>query len=97
MFLSVEIKNLLYKGVIEECQHEEYKYIPSIFLTPKPDGSFRMILNFEKLNDYMPYIHFKMETIKSVLNSVTPNCYMTKIEVKDAYYFISVLPEHQKF
>ena len=38
-----------------------------------------------------------METIKSVLNLVTPDCYITKIEVKDAYYSISVLPEHQKF
>ena len=94
MFLSVEIKNFLYKGVIEGCQHEECKYIPSIFLPPKPDGWFRMILNFKKLNDYMPYIHFKMETIKSVLNLVTPNCYITKIEVKDAHYSISVLPEH---
>ena len=38
-----------------------------------------------------------METIKSVVNLVTPNCYMTKIDIKDAYYSISILPEHQKF
>ena len=45
----------------------------------------------------MPCIHFKVETIKSVLNLVTPNCYMKKIDIKDAYYSISILPEHQKF
>ena len=45
----------------------------------------------------MPYIHFKVETIKSVLNLVTPNCYVKKIDIKDAYYSISILPEHQKF
>ena len=40
-----------------------------------------------------------METIsiKSVLNLVTPNCYMTKIDIKDTYYSILILPEHQKF
>ena len=27
-----------------------------------------------------------METIKSVLNLVTPNCYMAKIDIKDACY-----------
>ena len=97
MFLSVEIKNLLHKGVTEECQHEEGEYISPIFLTPKSDGSFRMILNLKKLNDQMPYIHFKMEIIKSVLNLVTPNCYMAKIGIKDAYYSIPILPEHQKF
>ena len=47
IFLSVEIKNLLYKGVIEERQHEESEYISPIFLTSKSDGSFRMILNFK--------------------------------------------------
>ena len=84
MFLSVEIKNLLHKGVIEECHHEEGEYIFPISLTPKSDGSFKMILNFKKLNDHMPYIHFKMET--NVLNLVTPNCYMAKIDIKDAYF-----------
>ena len=48
MLLSVEIKNILHKGVIEECQHEEGEYISPIFLTPKPDGSFRMILKLIK-------------------------------------------------
>ena len=97
MSLSVEIKNLLCKGVIKESQYEGGEYISPVSLTPKSDGSFRMILNLKKLNDYMPYIHFKMETIKSVLNLVTPNCYMAKIDKKDAYYPIPILPEHQKF
>ena len=97
MFLSVEIKNLLREGLIKEPQHEKGEYISPIFWTPKSDGSFRMILNIKKLNDHMPYIHFKVETIKSVLNLVTPNCYMKKIDIKDAYYSISILPEHQKF
>ena len=38
-----------------------------------------------------------METIKSVLNLVTPNCYMAKIDIKDACCSIPILPEHQKF
>ena len=94
MFLSVEIKNLR-KGVIKESQHEDGEYISPIFLTPKSDGSFRIILNLKKLNDYMPYILFKMETLKCVLNLVTPNCcFMAKIGLKDAYYSIPILPEH---
>ena len=47
IFLSVEINNLLYKGVIEERQHEESEYISPIFLTSKSDGPFRTILNFK--------------------------------------------------
>ena len=45
----------------------------------------------------MPYTHFKMETINSVLTMITPNCYMAKLDVKDAYYSISILEKHQKY
>ena len=57
MFLSVEIKNRLCKEVIQESQYGKGEYNSSIFLTPKSDGSFRMILNLKKLNDHMPYLY----------------------------------------
>ena len=97
MALSVKIKNLLYKGVIEECQHEEGEYVSPIFLTPKYNGSFRMILNLKQMNNHFPYIHFKRETIKSVLDLVIPNCYIEKKYIKDAYYSIWILPEYHSF
>ena len=40
-----------------------------------------MILNTKKLNENMPYIHFKVETIKSLLTLMTPNCYMKKVDI----------------
>ena len=78
MFLSVEIKNLVHKEVTEKCQHKEEEYISQTFLTRISDYSFRMkqVLDLNKLNDRMPYLHFKMKTNKSVLNLVTPNCYI---------------------
>ena len=45
----------------------------------------------------MPHIHFKMETIKSVLNLVTPHYYMAKTDTKDACHSIPILPENKKF
>ena len=69
----------------------------SIFLVPKSEDSFRMILNLKRLNENMPYIHFKMETIKSILTLVTPNCFMAKVDIKDAYYSVPILPEHEKY
>ena len=64
LFSADETKNLLQKGVIKESQHEEGKFISPIFLMSKPEDSFRMILNLERLCENMPYINFKMETIK---------------------------------
>ena len=65
--------DLLRKGVIKECQHEQGQFISPIFLTPKSDGSFRLILNLKKLNEHMSYVHFKMDTIHSVLSLITSN------------------------
>ena len=28
---------------------------------------------------------------------ITPNCYMAKLDIKDAYYSIPILEEHQKY
>ena len=96
-FLIKEIEKLLGKGVIRESLHEEGEFISPIFLVPKPPDSFRLILNLKKFNKFVPYVHFKMETINSILTMITPGCYMAKIDIKDAYYSIPILSEHQKY
>ena len=67
--------------MIKKSQLEEEESTFSIFLAPKSEGFFRMILNTTKLNENMPHIHFKMETIKSLLTLMTPNCYMKKVDI----------------
>ena len=63
--------------------NKENLFLP-YFFTPKSNGSFRLILNLKKLNEHMPYVHFKMDTIHSILSLITSNCYMGKIDIKDA-------------
>ena len=41
--------------------------------------------------------HFKMKIITSILKLVTTNIYFTKADLKDAYYTIPILEEHQKY
>ena len=43
----------------------------------------------------MPYTHFKMETVNSILTMITPNCFMAKLDVKDAYYSASLAYLHK--
>ena len=95
--IDIEIQKLLKKKVIVKCDHEEGEIISPTFLKEKPDGSFRFILNLKKLNENITKIHFKMETIMSILKLVTLLTYFTKINLKDAYYTIPVSPSHQKY
>ena len=95
--IDIEIQKLLKKKVIVKCDHEEGEIISPIFLKGKSDGSFRFILNLKKLNENITKIHFRMETIMSILKLVTPLTYFTKIDLKDAYYTIPVSPSNQKY
>ena len=91
-------EKLLKKGVIKESSYEPGEFISPIFLVPKSPYSCQLILNLKKLSEHVPYTHIKMETINySVLIMIAPNCYMAKLDIKDAYYSIPILEEHQKY
>ena len=38
-----------------------------------------------------------MERIQSVINMITPNCFMASIDIKYAYYSVPIAPEHRKY
>ena len=38
-----------------------------------------------------------MDTLETASKLMRPGCYMTSIDVKDAYYSIPIAPEHQKY
>ena len=90
------MNHCLRKGVVVESYHEPGEYIFPIFVTEKSDGGYRLILNLKKLNKLAEYKKFKMETISTILCLIRPNCFMVKVDIKDAYYSIPILEEHQK-
>ena len=45
----------------------------------------------------MTYIHFKMETLQSVLSLITPGCSLASLDTKDTYYSVPIHPGHTKF
>ena len=57
----------------------------------------RLIHNLKKLNSFVENSHFKMESIHTVLNLVTPKCWMASLDFKDAYYSVKIHPDFQKF
>ena len=38
-----------------------------------------------------------MENLKSAIICMRPNCYMASIDLKDAYYSVSIGPNHRKY
>ena len=95
--VDIEITKLVTNGVLKEVEHEEGEYISTIFLIPKPDNTYRMILNLKGLNNFVEYKHFKMEHLNHALLSISPNCYMGSIDLKDAYYTVPIHENYRKF
>lgn len=95
LIVDQEIKKLLDLKVIKEVEHHPNEYISPIFLVPKKDGEYRMILNLKNLNKSIAYYHFKMETFESALKLVKPNCFFASVDVRLAYYMVPIHPLDQ--
>ena len=72
-------------------------YYSRLFLVPKPDGSFRPIIDLKKLNHFIIVPSFKMETLFSIIAALQPNEWITKIDLKDAYHHILVHVNIRKY
>ena len=85
-------------GIVELCNSTSLPcFYSNVFPIVKPDGTARVILNLSDLNLSIKYVHFKMDTIKDVINLVYPNCFFMTVDFKHAYYSVSVRPEDRRW
>jgi len=59
--MSLEVQEMLSKGVIIPSQNCQGQYLSTWFLVPKKDRGQRPVLNLKFLNHHVLYQHFKME------------------------------------
>lgn len=93
--ISTEIQKLLDMKVIKEVQHHPEEFLSPIFLRPKKNGEYRMILNLKKLNESIQFYHFKMDTFESAIKLIKPDCYMASIDARHAYYMVPIAEAQQ--
>ncbi|XP_022804977.1 uncharacterized protein LOC111342193 [Stylophora pistillata] len=95
-FIEIEISRLLEKGVIVLCQYEG-EFLSNFFVTPKKDGSYRLILNLKNFNKNVAYHPFKMVSLQSVIQMMKRDCFMASIDLREAYYLVKIDANYQKF
>ena len=78
--------------VIVPSELEQGEIVSPIFVREKPDGDYRLILNIQKLNEKAEYKKFKMEPIGTIIQ-----VFMSKLDIKDAYYSIPISKSDQKY
>ena len=95
--IDEEIEKLKQKIVKKEVHHEDEEFIYPIFVSPKKDRIYKLILNLKDLNQYIEYNQFKMHGLQEILELVTPLCKMASLDIKDAYYSTPVGKGFQKY
>ncbi len=96
--IDQELDEFLSKRIIEISQHERNEIISPTFILPKKEtGKYRVISNLKKLNESVVYRKFKMDTLETALKMLKPHCFMSSIDLRDAYYSIPIAPGHIKY
>ena len=72
-------------------------FFSRFFVAPKRDRSMRPIIDRSPLNRFVDTPHFQMENLASVKSLLRQGHFMTKIDLKDAYFSVAIPPQSQKF
>jgi ribonuclease HI len=92
------VQELLDKGVLEEIfQQNSPGYYGRLFLRPKPDGTWRKIIDLSGLNDFILNPSFRMETVMSVQSSLRKGMWVASVDLTDAYYHVPIRKSYRKF
>jgi len=94
-----EIADMIQKGAVEKViKIDKDQFLSSIFLVPKKEeGLFRPVINLKRLNGYIPYSHFKMESLSLLKEFLKKGDFLCKIDLKDAYFSVPLSQESQKY
>ncbi len=97
--LRAEIAVLLVKDAIEPVPPADMRtgFYSPYFIVPKKGGGLRPILDLRVLNRALHKLPFKMLTQKRIFGCIRPRDWCAAIDLKDAYFHVSILPCHRPF
>jgi len=98
--MAAEVADLREKGAVEQVPlgQRGTGFYSTYFSVPKKDGGSRPILNLKPFNKVVNNREkFKMETLNSIAQTLEQGMWMASIDLKDAYFHVSIHPSHRQF
>ena len=96
--LTLEVQKMIAKQAVSQIPREQANkgFISQLFSVPKKDGGMRPIINLKGLNTFVETVHFKMEGIHMLKDTLKSGDWMTKVDLKDAYFMIPMASHHRR-
>ena len=89
---------MLQKGAIEEVEkHSSPGFYSRLFAIPKASGGYRPILDLSPLNKFLKEVKFQMDSPDSIRRAIQRGDWATSLDLKDAYYHVSIAPIDRKW
>ncbi|GFX68488.1 hypothetical protein TNCV_2431951 [Trichonephila clavipes] len=90
--LKREIDRLLAEGIIEEC---ESPYASPVVLIPKPNGTFRLCIDYRKLNEIAVADTYPLPRMDDLLHQAKLTPFMSTLDLRAGYHQVKVHVEDQ--
>ena len=90
-----EVRKLIAKGAIIQVPDSDDSFVSLSQI--KKDGQFRPVINLKPLNRFVRSQHFKMEGMHVVRDLLQQGDWMTRLDLKDAYFAIPIHRDHRRF
>ncbi|GFW56357.1 retrovirus-related Pol polyprotein from transposon 412 [Trichonephila clavipes] len=90
--LKQEIDRLLSEGIIEEC---ESPYASPVVLIPKPNGTFRLCIDYRKLNEITVADTYPLPKMDDLLHQAKLTPFMSTLDLRAGYHQVKVHVEDQ--
>uniref|UniRef100_A0A0N5BWB8 Reverse transcriptase domain-containing protein n=1 Tax=Strongyloides papillosus TaxID=174720 RepID=A0A0N5BWB8_STREA len=93
-----ELIKLVGLGIVRKISKNEVKIVSRLYDIPRTNGKVRLIHDLTPLNKQLPEPpHFHCDTIKTVIDMITPNCYFAKVDISLAYYHFNIKETSQPY
>jgi hypothetical protein len=93
-----ELKWMLEQNIVKPVTVQPGQFVSPLFLATNTDLTKRPILNVKEINEeYLPKLHFKMETLSIVLPLINRGDWFTSWDLRKGFFNIYIHPAFQHF
>ncbi|KAL0378609.1 UNVERIFIED_CONTAM: Transposon Ty3-G Gag-Pol polyprotein [Sesamum radiatum] len=92
--IQAEVDKLIVAGDIKEIQFPEW--LSDVFLVPKPEGKWRMCIDFRDLNKACPKDFYPLLQIDQLVDFTSSSKLLNMMDASQGYHQIMLAPEDRK-